>query len=608
MIYSLCQVLPAPQNGHDNPGFLGQGDQYDPPVHNDNRFNHSKNQHINGQHNNNNNDIPMQNRMANTSTIQPSGHLNTDMLSNNANLNSNAHLHNSQRDSNSNRNNTGSFQEVGQQNPNIVIQAGHAESGHHTVLINLNTLQQQQTANTQPQTVQVSLGAPPPFLRQSNPNTMHSNDQQTSTAQQQLANTSHSDVHDVNESLFTPRTLVDNMANAAQSAYNRTSRNGQLRDHRVTNQTRSWQNTEDTYTYSERTRTQLGHTLSTAVADSDVSARPRQMPWDCLHGTPAYPNPQMDSYESQYSTQHTSSLDSEGEHSVQAPRPRRSAVDQLARNISRASRRNFLRQVAHSAAQRRSRVNRTVSTQMADPNVITQPHADYQSWTAPQNMTSQRHGVDNNNTAVSVPQHTPVQIQTAQPTHLTSQSGPDQRQAGTFSAVTPNSHMLTRAALQQHTSQTSGPSVNLIQLSQASLQHPVTQSAPAQNLHAKQVNRAGQEAPPLPPVLRPEEFKTLPREHLEKPLHAVKPFQGPRRPVVMHHGHRPPNMPRNARTMHNNPHKHPANPHMHANALRHGNTQGFPLHMSQVRLILLKDLQNCLAQGISASLRSMVGS
>lgn len=591
MIYSLCQVLPAPQNGHDNPGFLRQGDQYDPPVHNDNRFNHSKNQHTNGQHNNNN-DIPMQNRTANNSTIQPSGHLNTDMLSNNANLNSNAHPHNSQRDNNSNQNNTGSFQEVGQQNPNIVIQAGHAEPGHHTVLINLNTLQQQQTANTQPQTVQVSLGAPPPFLRQPNQNTMHSNDQQASTAQQELANTSHSNLRHVNESLFTPQTWVDNMANAAQSAYNRTSRNGQLRDHRVTNQARLWQNTED----------------ADSVADSDANTHPRQMPWDCLHGTPAYPNPQVDSYESQYSTQHTSSLDSEGEHSVPALRPRRSAVDQLARNISRASRRNFLRQLAHSTAQRRSRVNRTVSRQMADPNVITQPHADYQSWTAPQNITSPTHGVDNNNTAVSVPQHTPVQIQTAQPTRLTSQSGPDQRQAGTFSAVTPNSHMLTRAALQQHTSQTSGPSVNLNQLTQASLQHPVTQSAPAQNLPAKQVNRAGQEAPPLPPVLRPEEFKTLPRKHLMKPLHAVKPFQGPRRPVVMHHGHRPPNMPRNARTMHNNSHKHPANPHMHANALRHGNTQGFPPHLSQVRPILQKDLQNCLAQDISASLRSMVGS
>ncbi|KAB5532929.1 hypothetical protein PHYPO_G00125730 [Pangasianodon hypophthalmus] len=553
-------VLPAPQNGHDNPGFLGQADQPDPPMYNDNRLNRSKNQQTNGQHsNNNNNDILTRNRTANTTAIQPNGHLNTDTFSNNANLNSSAHLHDRQRNSNSNRHNTGSIQQVGQQNPNILIQTGQAEPGPHTVLINLNTLPQHQNATTQPHTVQVSFSAPPPSSEQPNQNAMHYNDQQTNTIQQELLD----------------NTRMDNIRNAAQPAHNSTLRNEQPRDHRVTNQTRSRRNTDNTYPYSDLTRTQLGSTLSIAVDDSD--AQMRQMPWDRMHGTPAYPNPQVDSYESQNSTHQNSSSHSEGEHSAPALRPWRSPVDEPMRNISRASRRNFLRQLAHNAAQRRSRADQNVSRQVTQPNTIAQPRADHQSRTAPQHITSQRNVMDEMAIAVPVPRHQTVQMQTAQPTHLISQAGPDQRQTGPLNAATPNSLMLTHAALQQHTSQTPSPFVNQIQQTQAALQHPGTQSTPAQTHPTRQSNQAGQVAPAPPPVLRLAEFKTLPREHIQKP-HAVKPVQVMRRPVVMHHGHRPHNMPRHARTMHNNLHKHPANPNIHW----HGNTQGHPVHVSQV--------------------------
>lgn len=478
---------------------------------------------------------------------------------------------------------------MSQQNPNILIQTGQSEPGPHTVLINLNTLPQHQNANTQPHTVQVSLNAnPPPSSGQRNPNPRLYNDHQNNTLQQELATTSQSNLHHVSASHSNPRTRMDSVPNAAQPAHSTALRNGQPRDRHVTNQTRSRRNTENTYPYSERTRTQIGRTLSVDVDDLDDDTYLRQMPWDLMHGTPSYPNRQVDSYESQNSTQQNSSLCSEDEHAAPAQRPRRSPVDAQVRNISRASRRNFLRQLAHSTAQRRSRVDRNVPRQFAQPDVTARPRADQQSRTAPQNIAPYRHGVDNMNIAVPVPQQPTVQMQTAQPTRLISQSGPDQRQSGPPHVATPNPLMLTQAALQQHTSQIPVPFVNRNQQTQAALEHPGTQATPAQILPARQINQTGQVAPPPPPVLHPNEFKTLPREHLQRPR-VVKPVQAMRRPVVVHHGHRPPNMPRHPRTMRTNLHKHPVNPHMHANAHWHGRTQDFPVHMSQVRPTLQKD-------------------
>ncbi|XP_060756309.1 uncharacterized protein si:dkeyp-97a10.3 isoform X2 [Neoarius graeffei] len=547
-------VIPAPPYGHDNPGFLGQGDQPDPPMHSGNRLHRSKTQ-ANGQHNNyNNNNILTQNRATNTTAFQPNGHLNTDMFSYNANL------HDSQRNGNSNQRNTGSFQQVGQQNPNILIQTGQAEAGPHTVLINLNPLRQNPNATTQPHAVQVSLNAP---QTSSGQNTRHYNDQQSNPVQQELVNTRHSNHSHVSGSHSNPQTWTDNVHNTAQPGHNSTLRNRQPRDHHVTNQTRSRRNTENTHPDSEVTPTPLDHTHTTVVDDSSSNTYPRQMPWDLMHGTPAYPNPQMDSYASQNSSESAS------EHSAPAPRPIRPPVDEQVRNISRASRRNFLRQFAHSAAQRRSRGDRDLSRQVTQP---AQPRADYQSRTAPQNITSQRHDMGNVDRAVP---HQPVPRQTAQPTHLISQAGPDQRQTGPLNAAPPNSHMLTQAALQQHTNQTPNPFVNWVQQTRTALQHPGAQSIPAQTNPARQTNQAGQVAPAPPPVLRLAEFKTLPREHIQKPR-AVKPVQMMRRPVVMHHGRRPPNMPRHARAMLSNPHRPPVNPRMHAHV------QGVPVHISQV--------------------------
>ncbi|KAM9436092.1 uncharacterized protein Hap1MRO34_000638 [Clarias gariepinus] len=561
-------VVPAPHNGYDNHGFLGQGDQPDPPMHNDNRLNHSKNQQTSGL-NNNNNDILTANRIANTSATQP----NADMFSNNATLNSRTNPHHNQRNNNSNRQSPGSFRQVGQQNPNILIQTGQTDSGPHTVFINLNPQPEQQNAATQPHTVQVSLNAHPPSSGQPNHNTMLYNAQPSNTVHQELSNTNQANLHHVSGMHSSPQTRTDNMRNTAQPAHSNTLGNGQRRVHRVPSQRRSRQNNAVSYPYLEQTHTEYtDHRLSVSVDGSDADTRLRQMPWDRMRGTPAYPNRQVDSYESQTSSE------SDSEHSIPALRPRRAPVDEQVRNVSRSSRRNLLRVLAHNAAQRRTRVDRNVPRQVTQPNVVAQPRAENQRQTAPQIITSQRRAMDNIDVSV-LPSQT-VQT-TVRPTHLSSQPGPDQRQTGPLNAAPPNTHVLSQAALRQHTNQSPRPVVNHIQQTQASLQHPETGAISAQTHPARQIIQTGKAAPTPPPVLHPGEFKSLPRQHIQKPR-TTKPVQMMRHPVVIHHGHRPSHMPRHARTMRNNLHTHPVNHHMAANAHWHGNPQGFPVHTSQV--------------------------
>ncbi|KAF5909868.1 GATA zinc finger domain-containing protein 14-like, partial [Clarias magur] len=555
-------VVPAPYNGYDNHGFLGQGDQPDPPMHHI-RLNHSKNQQTSGQHNNNN-DILTANRTANTSATQPNNHLNADMFSNNATLNSSTNLHHNQRNSNSNRQTPGSFQQVGPQNPNILIQTGQSEPGPHTVFINLNPLPQEQNATTQPHTVQVSLNALPPSSGQPNQNTMPYNAQQSNTVHQEL-NTNQANLHHVRGTHSSPQTRTDNMRNTSQPAHSNTLRNGQRRDH----QRRARQNTAESSPYLEQTRSTeyADHRLSVSVDDLDADTRLRQMPWDRMRGTPAYPNRQVDSYESQTSSE------SDSEHSIPALRPRRAHVDEQVWNVSRSSRRNLLRVLAHNAAQRRTWADRNVPRQVTQPNVVAQPHAENQRQTAPQIITPQRRTMDNTDVSVLPSQTVPTTIH---PTHSSSQPGPDQRQTGPHNAAPPNTHVLTQAALQQHTN----PFVNRIQQTQAALQHPETQAIPAQTNPTRQITQTGQAVPTPPPVLHPGEFKSLPRQHVQKPR-TVKPVQVMRHPVVIHHGHRPSHMPRHARTMRNNLHIHPVNHHMPANAHLHGNPQGFAVTTSQ---------------------------
>ncbi|KAI4903177.1 hypothetical protein NFI96_006730 [Prochilodus magdalenae] len=280
---------------------------------------------------------------------------------------------------------------------------------------------------------------------------------------------------------------------------------------------------------------------------SSSSTHLRQMPWDRLRGTPAYPNPptdSSDSSESQTTAQHNRPTRSDPQRgrSSQVPR-QRSTVDAQVQTGSEAPRRNPGNHVA-GPSQNQASVS--------------------------QNPLLQTHGTGAPQTA-RVPQ-----VQTAQPPQVTNQTRP------------PNAAPLTQAALQLHTSHTPNPFPSRIQQTEAALQQPGPGSRPlqpsqAQPRPAAETKQAGRRPPTPPPPLRPSEFRTLPREPQREPQRQPRTLQPAH--VVRPHGQRPHNTHRHAGPT--GPQRHRGNPHMHTSPHRHGNVPAHrhPPHTNQVRAL-----------------------
>ncbi|XP_036414209.1 transcription factor mef2A isoform X2 [Colossoma macropomum] len=575
-------VLPVPQNGLDTSAVIGNGDQPDPPLHNLNRLNLPKNQETvasfwhTGQENN---ETLTQNRLNSTN-------LNTDTLPNNGIRNSSAHPYNGHQNSNSyphnGLHNSSLFPQSGQQNPNVLIQTGNGEPGTQTVLINLNPLPHMEPRNTttQPHMVQVSLNAPQPFPGQPNQNDTQYNEQQNNTLPQHLANASQQNLSNV----VVPRSrahVVENMRNTDQAALNSTLRTQnqvpsglvQTGYSHPTNQTLTSLNIRATDPSSELRHRRSNDARSRSPDPmSSTSTHLHQMPWDRLRGTPAYPNPQVDSSDS--SESQTTALqgrparsDPQRGRSSQVPRPR-SPVDAQIRTVSRTPRRNVQRDAGDSIASP-SQMDPNVQRQDVQRNAGAYLHAAHENQAAvPQNPFVQAHGTQNAGASqrASVPQNQTTQVQTAKPPQ---------------NANPPNSVPLTQAALQLHTNHTPKPFTNRNQQTQAALQHPGPGSRPVQPSQSQprptaETKQTGQRPPTPPPVLRPAEFRTLPQDPLRQPR-TLQPAH-----VMRPHGQRPQNMHRHA--MHTSPQRHTGNPHTHGNPNRHGNAPAHrhPPHVSQV--------------------------
>ncbi|XP_062841237.1 putative uncharacterized protein DDB_G0291608 [Trichomycterus rosablanca] len=435
----------ALQNGHDNPEFLE--DQPDPPLHHVNRLDQ------------------------NTTNIWHTGHGNNEPLRQNRPINNNIPQNNNIRPDNTDGNSNSYRHENSQsnphgrpqQNPNILIQTGHGEQGTQTVLINLNTQPRQRNADAQPATVHVSLAAPQ--TPSGRPNENHNHQQSDPNTVQQLVVPRQENQNAQNAMQYEERSNRFQEQNHPQYLRNPTQGDhaGPAALRRTLEHVEHSDNVHNGYSHNRHTSP--NHTRSQPVPNevsnrSDASADLRQMPWDRMHGTPAYPNHQAedsDSDESQTSSQDRS--DSERASPGPNLRPRRSPVDGRIRNVSNPSRRDLLRQLAQGAAQRRYRT-------------------DQQSMTARQ----QNVGISQRTNA---PQHQTAQTQTSTPTRFTTQAAPDHRQ------VTSNPVPLTQAALQQHTNQTSTPTrftaqaapdhrqvtSNPVPLTQAALQQHTNQTS-----------------------------------------------------------------------------------------------------------------------------------
>ncbi|XP_072538699.1 uncharacterized protein [Salminus brasiliensis] len=567
-------VLPAPQNGHTTSRDIDNGDQPDPPPLNLNMHHLPKNQETTvwhtGQENN-----QAQNRLNNSN-------LNTGTIPNNGNPSSGAHPYNGHQNSNSYphnglHNSHGLFPQSSQQNPNILIQTGNGEPGSQTVLINLNPLPhtELQHSTTQPHTVQVSLNAPQPPPGQPNQNVTMYNGQQNSVVPQRLANGSQQNLPHAGGA----QTRGANILNTAPNALNSTLERQDQDPSGLVQTGYSHPTTHNLTGHRTRTnhpspelRDRRSNDTRSRSPDPTLGFSPhlRQMPWDRLRGTPAYPNPQMDgnsdSSESQPPTlrDRPSRSDPQRGRSSQIPRQRSpvDAPDMQVRAASGAPWRNVQRETANSP----SRVDLSVQRQDLQRNVGEHLHA-----VPPTNVPQQ-------NTRVSRETHVPQNQATQLPPAAT-----DQIRSQT--ANLPRTLPLTQAALQLHTTHTPNPFSSRNQQTRATLQNPGPGSRPGQPSQpqphpaAAQMTQAGQRPPTPPPVLQPAEFRTLPREPLKQPR-TLQPVHVPRQP----HGQRPPDMHRQPRAIHVSPQRHPGNQHMQANARRHGNVvvQRHPPHTSQV--------------------------
>ncbi|XP_017578424.1 uncharacterized protein si:dkeyp-97a10.3 [Pygocentrus nattereri] len=560
-------VPPVPQNGRVTSGVTGNGDQPDPPLHNLNRLNLPKNQETEptfwhtGQENN---ETVTQNRLNSTN-------LNTGRLPNNGVHNSSARPYNGHQSSNSyphnGPQNSSLFPQSGQQNPNIFIQTGNGEPGTQTVLINLSPLPHMEARNTttQPHTVQVSLNAPQPSLGQPNQNGTRYNAQQNNALPQHLGNVSQQNLSNAVEP-HSRAHAVENMHNTDQAALNSTFRN----QNQVPSESQVPRATDPSLEPSHRRSNDVRSRSADPI--SSTSAHLPQMPWDRLRGTPAYPNPQVDSSDSSDSQTtalqgRPARLDPQRGRASQVPRPR-SPVDAQTQTVSGARRRNVQTDAGNNIA----------SPYQMDPNMQRQnvqrndaahlPAAQRNQTVVPQNPLVQAHGTQNEGASqrASVTQNQTTQVQTAQPPQH---------------ANPPNSVSLTQAALQLHTNHTPNPFTNRIQQTKAALQYPGPGSRPVQPNQAQprptaETKQTGQRPPTPPPVLQPTEFQTLPRDPLRQPR-TLQPAH-----VMRPHGQRPHNMHRHA--MHTSPQRHTGNPHMHGSPNRHGNAPAHrhPPHVSQV--------------------------
>ncbi|XP_026883458.2 uncharacterized protein si:dkeyp-97a10.3 isoform X2 [Electrophorus electricus] len=445
--------------------------------------------------------------------------------------------------------NSSAFPQSGRENPDILIQTGHTEPGAHTVLMNLSSLahEQQHSSTVQPRTLHVNLSTSHPSPGQPDQNPRHYN-QQSNMCQQAYPNV---------------QTRTENTGNTAQSASERALGNGAQEPSNLVRTDRSYPNNQGldrhindpAYAQSvPRHRRQNRRRSRSPDPALGSSTHLRQMPWDNLMGTPAYPNAQVDELDSSEHPSPTlrgrpSRSDPQRMRSAQTPRWR-SPEDKHMRTASQDPGGQFQRQ----EAQHHSRTDLNVPRQSTQPNINSQVPTDCQ------NPTIQAHGTQ----ARAVPQNHTTHTRTAQHIHMIGQTRQDERHAIPYTVNIPHTVPLTQAALELHTSQTPSPLASRIQ------QTPVVLPTPRPN-HSHptaQLNRQGRRPPTPPPVLRPAAFQTLPRKHLEQ-SHMAQPARKPdvHRHMGDHHG---------------NPQRRPGNHHVHASRNPPHMNQQF--HRSRPRL------------------------
>ncbi|XP_043116289.1 transcription factor mef2A isoform X2 [Puntigrus tetrazona] len=485
--------------------------------------------------NNNNGNINTmsQNIPSNSNPLQHhNAHLNTDVFQHNFNtVPDNGHQNNSYPNNDPQR----SFPQQVQHNPNILIQTGNSQPGAlaPTVHVNLNTLpRNDQFNNSQPQTVHVNLNTYPP---ETNRVQQHAE----SALQGQRINSNHQNNFQTGLLSSDPLSL----GNQPHALLNNASTNGSHQANGLiqtgyshpTNQTNANRRTANSRSSAEE-RTRSSVPVQTDNQFGDSRTHVQQMPWDRLRGTPAYPNP------GDYSSDSSGSSDW-----PRRDRPaQRSRETEPSGRFAQAAPSPQTRDLQRPTVLNHSQMHSNVQRQSIQQNLSTQPQVQSQMQTAlPHTQTAQ----GQNPIPIGLPWGTAIpQMQTG--------TRPNQ-------TLPQPSVPLTEAALRHHTTQTDNPFANRVQQTQAALQNP----GPSQLV--QQPNKVGQRPPTPPPVLGPDDFQKLRREHMPQPQTI--------QPVVVQRRHRSPHAHRQTRVLHTSPQRMPGVHPMHATMHAH------PTHMRQVR-------------------------
>ncbi|KAL1258627.1 hypothetical protein QQF64_009204 [Cirrhinus molitorella] len=469
-----------------------------------------------------------QNMPSNSNPLHHNGHLNADAFQHNfSTVPDNGHLNNNSYPNNDPQ------RSFPQPNPNILIQTGSSQPGAlaPTVHLNLNTLpRNDQFNNAQPQTVHVNLNTYPPETNQMVQ--QHANHRE-SAFRSQHTNSIHQ--NQSQSGLLNSEPL--RLGSQTQTVLNNTTNGSRLPNGLIqtgyshpTNQSNANRRAGNSRS-SQEERTRRSNTVQTSNQFNDSRRQLQQMPWDRLQGTPAYPNPEIDSSDSSESSDwHHRSPQRDTRRDRPARRYRENEPSGRSTQAASSPQRTHLQR---PMVLNNSQMNPNVPRQVVQQNLSTQPQIQSQIQPAiPQTQTSQAQ----NPIPIGLPRGTNV----------------PQTQTGTRSnqTVPQPSIPLTEAALRQHTAQTNNTFTNQIQQTQPALQNP-RPSQPVQ-----QLNKAGQKPPTPPPVLQPDEFQKLPRQRMQQPRTA--------------------NMHRQTRALHTSPQRMPGVHPMHAT------THGHPMHMRQV--------------------------
>ncbi len=596
------------------------------------------------------------NGLHNSDTHQHNGRTHTDRLLHNSIQNTNSDPHNGIDNPafmHTDAQIANTLPNTHQQNPNILIQTGTAQGGAQpsAVHVSLNTLPQtaQQNNNAQIPTIHVNL------------NSYSTNGQQTQQDSSfPVTNTTNNNASQT----------LQNLVHAGQSDPRMQSGRSHRSDRRLNghieaghqdqpgliptgythyNSNNTSQRNANTQTYQQEPELHSRSDRNAGRRDTSANSSHRQMPWDRLRGTPAYPSgtlqrgqtyPEFTSDTTDYTTHPP--IREERMPNRSQPQPQ-SQTTSRSRAPPRQDAPSVDRQTRSRSADLRGPNTRTVTQLDAVHHTQRSPHTQREnaqrdirglsgSQTAPRQETthsnnpralplmSQQASVGRSavsqgprtQQALTAPQGADTRA-LADPNHLSQAHMAQQHRAVPIQTPPQGLGTQTQPAIHGASQPRQGGAApvpfssaqpNPGNLTQAALTAHTERAQIFQNrkqqtqaalLHPGPQARApaaGAQHPPTPPPVIPlAQFQTLPKKRTQhkSPTRGPQPPRPPNMPVAQRHLQPHPNVQHHAATMPANRHHHPGNGHMHVSAHRHAHAHarghGHPAHFTQPRQV-----------------------